>query len=79
MAETNYNSISLNGRGLNTFSKRKSVLRWLNKSKYDIILLQVTHTNLEFLEKLYSVMSNNDISNLDNIILGGDWIVIQDI
>lgn len=154
MANTNYSLLSLNVRGLNNFSKRKAVFRWLEKSKFDIILLQETHTtsqleslwrrewsgpiffshgtgnsrgccmlirdtldfktvkvnsdrdgrfqivqsliadspitiinvygpNLEseqvkFFKLLDETLSKNDISNLNDLIIGGDWNVIRD-
>ncbi len=43
----NFGMLSLNVRGLNSYAKRKSVFRWLEKSKNDLILLQETHTTLE--------------------------------
>ena len=52
MANATFNMISLNVRGLNNLSKRKAVLRWLAKGKYDIILLQETHSTLE-LERVW--------------------------
>ena len=52
MANATFNMISLNVRGLNNLSKRKVVLRWLAKGKYDIILLQETHSTLE-LERVW--------------------------
>lgn len=47
MVGSNYNLVSLNVRGLNNVNKRKAVFRWLQKSKYDVILLQETHTTLD--------------------------------
>jgi len=32
---------------LNNASKRMAIFNWLNKSKFDVILLQETHTCLE--------------------------------
>ena len=52
MASATFNMISLNVRGVNNLSKRKAVLRWLAKGKYDIILLQETHSTLE-LERVW--------------------------
>jgi exonuclease III len=52
MAEVNFKMISLNVRGLNNVNKRKAVLRWLEKSNYDIALLQETHSTQE-VEKLW--------------------------
>ena len=154
MANTNYSLLSLNVRGLNNFSKRKAVFRWLDKSKFDIIFLQETHTtarlesiwrrewsgpvffshgsgnsrgccilirdtldfntvkvnsdrdgrfiivqsliannpitivnlyapnleseNVKFVKLLDETLSRNDISNLNDLIIGGDWNVIRD-
>ena len=41
------NLVSLNVRGLNNFKKRKSVFSWLEKKKYDMILLQETYSTLD--------------------------------
>ena len=52
MADVNFSMISLNTRGLRNHNKRKAVLRWLEKSKYDVVLLQETHSTQE-IEKLW--------------------------
>ncbi len=154
MVGSNYNLVSLNVRGLNNVNKRKAVFRWLQKSKYDVILLQETHTTLDvesvwrsdwkgpvffshgtsnsrgcailirddldyktvyvtsdrdgrhlivkcsivnepitivniyapnketdqvtFLKDLDETMSLNEITSLDELIMGGDWNVVRD-
>ena len=47
MASCNYSMISLNVKGLNNYNKRKAIFKWLDNAKYDIILLQETHTTVD--------------------------------
>ena len=146
--------MSLNIRGLQSYSKRKSVVTWLQRKKYDIVLLQETHSTIEcehvwrkewngpsffsngtnnskgcmvlvraeldfkvktvkadangryiiikcniqeepiiitnvyapnseneqvsFISEVDRVLTNLDITSLDNIIMGGDWNAIRD-
>jgi len=154
MASAGYNLLSLNVRGLNNYEKRKAVFRWLDKGKFDIILLQETHSTVElesvwkrdwpgsiffshgtgnsrgccilvrdtlefnslsvinddngrfvilqalivnepvtivnvyapnvetehvnFIDSLDEALSKNNISNLNDIVMGGDWNVVRD-
>ena len=155
MVRTDFKMVSLNVRGLSDSNKRLSILTWLKKSRYDIVLLQETHSTqdvarawenqwkgpaffshgtsnskgccilisenvefkpvfikvddggrfivlkcciddelfsvinvyapyreeeyLSFIEKVTKAMSNCSITNLDDIIMGGDWKVVRDI
>lgn len=47
MVNTNYSLLSLNVRGLNNPSKRKSVFKWLKRSRYDVVILQETHSTVQ--------------------------------
>jgi len=47
MVNTNYSLLSLNVRGLSNPSKRKSVFNWLKRSRYDVIMLQESHSTVE--------------------------------
>ncbi len=47
MVNTNYSLLSLNVRGLGNPIKRKSVFRWLKRSRYDVVMLQETHSTVQ--------------------------------
>ena len=42
-----FKSASLNVRGLNDRKKRRSVFRWIKKNKFDLCLMQETHSTMD--------------------------------
>ena len=56
----NFNLLSLNARGLQTFDRRKTFLSWLEKSSADICFLQETYSTSE-VENIWKKQCKGDM------------------